>query len=124
MRLSELEEAGLGDVLAEVVESAKELSRVEVALARREAERDVAALRHSVIIGGLAVFACAVSVSLLLAGLAMYLGSALFAVCTGAGIGLAGVLLGVWARRSMPTEFLERTRIRAAHTLRTVKEEL
>ena len=124
MRHSELEESGLGDVLAEVVESAKELSRVEIALARQEAERDVAAFRHSAVLGGLALFACSVSIALLLAGLAMYVGSALLAAYMGAGIGVVGALLAAWARRSLPTVVLERTRIRAAHTLRTVNEDL
>ena len=124
MRRSELEEAGLGDVLAEVVESAKELSRVEIALARQEAERDVAAFRRSAVLAGLALFSCSVSVALLLAGLAMYIDSALLAACMGAGFGIVGAVLAAWARRSVPTEVLERTRIRAAHTLRTVNEDL
>lgn len=124
MRRRELEEAGLGDVLAEVVESAKELSRVEIALARQDAERDVAAFRHSAVLGAMALLACSVSISLVLAGLAMYVGSALLAVCVGAGLAGVAAALAAWARRSMPTEVLERTRIRAVHTLRAVNEEL
>lgn len=124
MRPIELEEADLGDVLAEVVESAKELTRVEIALARQEAERDVSAFRRAAMLAGAAIFAGSVSVALLVAALAMYLGSALLAACVGGGAGLFGVVFAALAHRSMPTEVLERTRLRAANTLRTVEEEI
>ena len=124
MRESELEDAGLGDVLAEVVESAKELSRVEIALARQEIERDVASYRRSALLGGLAVMASSVGIALLLTSLSMYFGSALLSACMGAVASGAGAALALWMRRSIPKELLERTRLRAAHTLRTVSEEL
>lgn len=124
MRESELEDAGLGDVLAEVVESAKELSRVEIALARQELERDVASFRRSAVIGGIAFMISSIGIGLLLASIAMYFGSALLAACMGAAASSTGMALALWARRSIPTDVLERTRIRAAHNLRTVSEEL
>jgi len=124
MRESELDDAGLGDILAEVVESAKELSRVEIALARQEIERDVASYRRSALLGGLAVMASSVGIALLLTSLSMYFGSALLSACMGAVASGAGVALALWTRRSIPKELLERTRLRAAHTLRTVSEEL
>ena len=124
MRESELEDVGLGDVLAEVVESAKELSRVEIALARQEIERDVASFRRSAVLGVMAIVIISVGMALLLTSLAMYLGSALLAACMGAGASAIGATLALLARRSMSTEVLERTRLRAANTLRTVSEEL
>lgn len=124
MRESELEDVGLGDVLAEVVESAKELSRVEIALARQEIERDVASFRRSAVLGVMAIVIISVGMALLLTSLAMYLGSALLAACMGAGASAIGVTLALLARRSIPTAVLERTRLRAANTLRTVSEEL
>ena len=124
MRESELEDVGLGDVLAEVVESAKELSRVEIALARQEIERDVASFRRSAVLGVMAIVIISGGMALLLTSLAMYLGSALLAACMGAGASAIGVTLALLARRSIPTAVLERTRLRAANTLRTVSEEL
>lgn len=124
MQSSELEEAGLGDVLAEVLESAKELSRVEIALARQEAERNAISFRRSALLAGTAMMASSIGITLLVVAVAMRLDSALLAVCAGAGASAVGVALAFWAHRSVPTAVLERTRIRAARALRAVSEEL
>jgi protein-S-isoprenylcysteine O-methyltransferase Ste14 len=124
MRRQELDEADLGDVFAEVVESAKELSRAEIALARQEGERNLAAFRRAAALAGVAVMACSVSAAVSIAALAMHFGSPLLAVCVGAGAGVFGLTLAALARRAMPGAVLERTRIRAGHTLRTMEEDL
>jgi hypothetical protein len=110
------------ELVKEALEDAKELVRLEVALAKREAREEARAARSSGIALGLAGALALLGVQALLVALCLAVGDWLFALVTG-GVALvvSGIVAGA-ALRHVPKKPLDETRRRLQSDVRELKE--
>lgn len=123
MDKASLDDATITELLKETLDEGRELVRVEVALARREALDELLAVKRAAVLLGAALVLATVAVALL--GLALVLalgGGAAAAASAAGGMLLAALVTGVLGARALPTELLGGTQARVREDVRHIKE--
>jgi Putative Actinobacterial Holin-X, holin superfamily III len=111
------------ELAREALADARELIRIEVALAKEELTHDLRALKVGVILGAGAVVSCLLGLSMLLMAVALTLGVPGALAC-GAGLILVAVGLGAAAFAYLPKAPLKRTRARVPAETTQIREHL
>jgi uncharacterized membrane protein YqjE len=113
------------DLFREAIDETKELVRLEVALAKREAMKDVAHLKAAAIGFGVAAAAGLLGVALLLVALALAIApTAIPALIIGAVLLAVAAGAGVFAWKALPRKPLDDTRKRLETDARLLKERI
>jgi uncharacterized membrane protein YqjE len=111
------------DLVRDAMDAATKLVRIEVALAQREFDKQIAAAKKAAVPLGLAAAAAIVAVAVLLVGVALALPVPwLAAMLIGAGLLIAATVLGVAGWRILPKRPLEETRDRVGTDVEQLKE--
>jgi uncharacterized membrane protein YqjE len=113
------------ELFKEALDETKELVRLEVALAKREAMKDVAHLKAAAIGFGVGVAAALLGVALLLVALALAIApTAIPALIIGAVLLAVGAGAGAFAWKALPRKPLGDTRKRLETDARLLKERI
>jgi hypothetical protein len=120
-----LEEASTADLVREAMDEAKELVRLEVALAKEEVKEELAQVQHAAISLGVAAGASVIVLCLLAVALVLALGgTALAALGVAAGfLAIAGIA-GYLGYGMLPKHPLEKTRHRLENDVNQLKEHI
>ncbi|MDB5214682.1 MAG: hypothetical protein JWO86_2609 [Myxococcaceae bacterium] len=120
-----LEEASTADLVREAMDEAKELVRLEVALAKEEVKEELAQVQHAAISFGVAAGASVIVLCLLAVALVLALGGTALAALGVAGgfLAVAGVA-GYLGYGMLPKHPLERTRHRLENDVNQLKEHI
>jgi uncharacterized membrane protein YqjE len=120
-----LEEASTADLVREAMDEAKELVRLEVALAKEEVKEEFAQLQRAVISLGIAAGASVIVLCLLAVALVLALGGTALAALGVAGgfLAVAGIA-GYLGYGMLPKNPLEKTRHRLQNDLNQLKEHI
>jgi uncharacterized membrane protein YkgB len=111
------------ELAREVVEQAKELVRLEVALAREELHRDVTAAKGVGIAGGVAAVTALIGATMLLVALALLLGlGPLPAFIIGCALVAIAIVSAIVALQVIPKQPMGGTRTRVMQDVRLLKE--
>lgn len=118
-----LEEASTGDLIREALDEAKELVKIEIALAKTEVEQEIQQAKRAAIGFGIAAGAAMVALSVLAVALVLALGgTALMALLVGGMLAVVAGVSGFLAYTMLPLKPLERTRRRLKTDLNQLKE--
>ncbi len=120
-----LEEASTADLVREALDEAKELVKIEVALAKDEAKKEVAQLKRAAIGFGISLVFSLLFLTTLAMALVLALGgTALVALAVGGGFLLVGGIAAYAGYAMLPKKPLERTRHRLETDMNQLKEHL
>jgi urease accessory protein UreF len=113
------------ELVREALEATRDLVRIEIALAREEIGRQVAAAKRGAVAFAVAAVAAIVALSMILAALALAMPSAAVAAALIAAVLFAvAVTLGALGWRSLPKKPLARTQSRLENDVKKVKERI
>lgn len=120
-----LEEASTAELVKEAMDEAKELVRLEVALAKEEVRAELARLQHAAIWLGIATGAALVVLCLLAVALVLVLGgTALAALGVAGGLLVVAGITGYLGYGKLPRRPLEKTRDRLESDVNQLKEHI
>lgn len=120
-----LDEASTADLVREMMDEAKELVRLEVALAKEEAKEELAQVQHAAISLGIAAGASVIALCLLAVALVLALGgTVLAALAVAGGFLLIAGIAGYVGYGMLPKNPLERTRHRLENDVNQLKEHI
>ena len=116
-------DASTGALVKEAIDEARELIKLEVALAKAEVESEMTRMRSAAIAFAVAAFASTVATSMALFAVAFASHAEIAVAVTAAVIlGMVGALSLATALRKLPTSFLGRTRQRIVADIRELGE--
>ena len=120
-----LEDASIAELVKEAMEEARELVRLEVALAKEEITEELAQVQHAAISLGIAAGASVVALCLLAVALVFALGgTALAALGVAGGFLVVGGIAGSIGYGMLPKNPLEKTRHRLENDVNQLKEHI
>ena len=120
-----LEEASTADLVREAMDEAKELVRLEVALAKEEVKEELAQVQHAAISLGIAAGASVIVLCLLAVALVLALGgTALAALGVAGGFLVVAGIAGYAGYGMLPKNPLEKTRHRLENDVNQLKEHI
>lgn len=119
------QEASTVALIKEAVDEVRALLKAEIALARDEAKREIAAVKRAGIAMGVAVVAALLGLSLLLVSMVLAIGpQALNAVIPGGILLVIAGAAALFAYKSIPKKPLEHTQERLQENAQVLKEQL
>jgi len=120
-----LEEASTADLVKEAMDEAKELVRLEVALAKEEVKEELKEVQHAAICLGIAAGASVIVLCLLAVAIVLALGGTALAALGVAGgfLVIAGVA-GYLGYGMLPKKPMEKTRHRLENDVNQLKEHI
>ena len=120
-----LEDASTADLVREAMDEAKELLRIEIALAKAEVKEELAQVQHAAISLGIAAGASVIVLCLLAVALVLALGgTALAALGVAGGFLVVGGIAGYIGYGMLPKNPLEKTRHRLENDVNQLKEHI
>jgi uncharacterized membrane protein YqjE len=120
-----LEDASTAELVREAMDEAKELVRLEIALAREDVKEELAQLQHAAIGLGIAAGASLIVLCLLAVALVLALGgTALAALGVAGGFLVVGGIAGYIGYGMLPKNPLEKTRHRLENDVNQLKEHI
>jgi uncharacterized membrane protein YqjE len=121
---SSLAESGTRALVTAAIGQAKELTRIELALARGELEQEISAAKAMAVSSAIAAAAALLALSTLLAGLVVWVDRGWFVLVLGGALLILAVIGAVLAARRAPRKPLQKTRARLGSDVRELKETL
>jgi hypothetical protein len=112
------------ELIVEALDQARELTRIELALAKDEVRQELHALRASAIAAAIAAALSLSAFASLVVAVTLCVGSAWVALGVGVACAIAGAVVARVARRKVPMEPLGRTMRRLQADVRELKENL
>ncbi len=118
-----LEESSTAELVRDTIAEAKELVKLEVALAKNEVKEEVKQLEHSAIAFGVSLVAALIFLSMLAVAIVLALGGTpLAAIGVGVGFAVLASITGYVGYAKLPKKPLDKTRRRLASDVHQLKE--
>jgi uncharacterized membrane protein YqjE len=119
----QIENASTTDLVKEAVEDARQLVRIEVALAKDEVRTEIKEVKRSALAFGLAAFAALMALATLLSVVVVAAGWVAGLIIGGA-LMIVGAVVGLTGYKLLPKKPLEATRKRVEKDMNSLKEHI